>query len=71
MKILSLALRAIIGFVGLLLGGLLGGLLAYLSLPVIEDFVPMEAAFIVSIGGGTYLGSMMMWAALGLFNADT
>jgi hypothetical protein len=70
MKVLSLALRVIIGLVGLLLGGLLGGLLAYLSLPVIEDFAPREAAVLVGIGGGTYLGLMMMWAALDLLNAD-
>ncbi len=70
MKVLSLALRVIIGLVGLLLGGLLGGLLGYLSLPVIEEFAPMEAAFIVGVGGGTYFGLMILWAALDLFNAD-
>ena len=70
MKALSLVLRIIIGVVGLLLGGLLGGLLAYLSLPVIEGFAPMETAFIVGIGGGTYFGLMVLWAALDLFNAD-
>ncbi len=70
MKILFPALRVINGLVGLVLGGLLGGLFAYLSVPLIDGFGPREAALIVGISGGAYLGLMMMWVALDVFNAD-